>query len=31
LSSERISWREGAMLLFMYAVFLVVSFGGYRT
>jgi len=31
LSSERISWREGAMLLFMYMVFLVVSFGGYRT
>lgn len=31
LSSERISWREGAMLLFMYLVFLIVSFGGYRT
>jgi len=31
LSSERISWREGARLLFMYLVFLVVSFGGYRT
>lgn len=31
LSSERISWREGAMLLFLYIVFLVVSFGGYRT
>jgi len=31
LSSERISWREGALLLFLYAVFLVVSFGGYRS
>lgn len=31
LSSERISWREGAMMVFMYALFLVVSFGGYRT
>jgi len=30
LSSERISWREGAVLLFMYFVFLVTSFGGYR-
>jgi cation:H+ antiporter len=30
LSSERISWREGALLLFLYAIFLVVSFGGYR-
>lgn len=30
LSSERISWREGIMLLFMYAVFLATSFGGYR-
>ncbi len=30
LSSERISWREGALLIFLYAVFLVVSFGGYR-
>lgn len=30
LSSERISWREGALLVFLYAVFLVVSFGGYR-
>jgi len=30
LSNERISWREGALLLFLYAVFLVVSFGGYR-
>ncbi|MEM2971647.1 MAG: sodium:calcium antiporter [Candidatus Bathyarchaeia archaeon] len=31
LSSERISWREGAVLLFMYFVFLVTSFGGYKT
>jgi cation:H+ antiporter len=31
LSSERISWREGALLLFLYATFLLVSFGGYRT
>ncbi len=30
LSSERISWREGALLLFLYAVFLIVTFGGYR-
>ena len=30
LSSERISWREGALLIFLYAVFLVVSFGGYK-
>ncbi|MBS7621935.1 sodium:calcium antiporter, partial [Candidatus Bathyarchaeota archaeon] len=28
LSSERISWREGAILLIMYAVFLVTSYGG---
>jgi len=28
LSSERISWREGAILLIMYAVFLTTSFGG---
>jgi len=28
LSSEKISWREGALLLFLYAVFLLVSFGG---
>jgi cation:H+ antiporter len=31
LSSERISLREGAVLLFMYCVFLTVSFGGYKT
>jgi cation:H+ antiporter len=30
LSSERISWREGAVLLFMYFVFLATSFGGYK-
>jgi cation:H+ antiporter len=30
LSSEKISWREGAVLLFMYFVFLVTSFGGYK-
>jgi len=30
LSSERISWREGAVLLFMYFLFLTISFGGYR-
>jgi len=28
LSSERISWREGAILLIMYAIFLTTSFGG---
>jgi len=31
LSSERISWREGAVLLFMYFLFLTISFGGYKT
>lgn len=31
LTSGRISWREGALLLFMYMIFLIVSFGGYRT
>lgn len=30
LSSERISWREGAVLLFMYLIFLITSFGGYK-
>jgi cation:H+ antiporter len=29
-SSEKLSWREGALLLVLYAVFLVTSFGGYR-
>jgi cation:H+ antiporter len=31
LSSERTGWREGFILLFLYAVFLFVSYGGYRT
>jgi len=31
LSSEKMSWREGALLLFLYAVFLVISFGGSPT
>ncbi|MEM2119306.1 MAG: sodium:calcium antiporter [Candidatus Bathyarchaeia archaeon] len=30
LSSERISWREGAVLLFLYFLFLAISFGGYK-
>jgi cation:H+ antiporter len=30
LSSEKISWREGAVFLFMYVVFLATSFGGYK-
>jgi cation:H+ antiporter len=30
LSSERISWREGAVLVFMYFLFLTISFGGYE-
>ena len=30
LSSERISWREGAILLFMYFIFLVTSYSGYQ-
>jgi len=30
LSSEKITWKEGAVLLFMYVVFLTISFGGYR-
>ena len=28
LGSERISWREGALLLSLYVMFLVISFGG---
>ena len=28
LSSEKLSWREGALLLVLYALFLVVSFNG---
>jgi len=31
LSSERISWREGAVLVFMYLMFLTISFGGYKS
>jgi cation:H+ antiporter len=31
LSIGKVSWRESAMLLFLYLVFIVVSFGGYRT
>ena len=30
LSSEKITWREGAVLLFIYIIFLTISFGGYR-
>jgi len=30
LSSEKITRREGSILLFMYIIFLTVSFGGYR-
>jgi len=30
LSSEKLSWREGAVLLFMYFLFLTISFGGYK-
>jgi len=30
LSSEKISWRESAVLLFMYFVFLTISFGSYK-
>jgi Ca2+/Na+ antiporter len=30
LSSEKISWREGVVLLFMYFLFLVISFGGLK-
>lgn len=30
LSCERISLREGAVLLFMYFMFLLISFGGYK-
>ena len=28
LSSEKMSWREGALLLVLYAAFLIISFGG---
>jgi len=30
LSSEKISWREGAVLLFLYSIFLAITIGGYR-
>jgi cation:H+ antiporter len=30
LSNERISWREGAVLLIMYAIFLATSFSSYK-
>lgn len=30
LSSEKIGWREGAVLLFIYSLFLAISFSGYR-
>jgi cation:H+ antiporter len=30
LSKERVGWREGAILLFMYALFLITSFGGWN-
>jgi cation:H+ antiporter len=31
LSNERISWREGMVLLFIYSIFLATSFGGYNS
>ncbi|MEM3459185.1 MAG: sodium:calcium antiporter [Candidatus Bathyarchaeia archaeon] len=31
LSSEKVSWREGAVLLFIYSIFLATTLGGYRT
>jgi cation:H+ antiporter len=31
LSSKKVSWKEGAILLFLYMVFLVQIFGVYRT
>jgi cation:H+ antiporter len=31
LGSERISWREGVLLLSLYVVFLAISFGGLAT
>jgi len=30
LSGENTSWREGTVLLFMYFLFLIISFGGYK-
>jgi len=31
LSSEKLSWREGTLLLVLYAAFLIISFGGYKS
>ena len=31
LSGEKITWREGALLIMLYIVFLVTSFGGYNS
>jgi cation:H+ antiporter len=31
LSHERLGWKEGVILVFIYAVFLIISFGGYRS
>jgi cation:H+ antiporter len=31
LSHERLGWKEGVVLVFMYAIFLIISFGGYRS
>jgi Ca2+/Na+ antiporter len=28
IGSDRISWREGVLLLSLYAMFLAISFGG---
>ncbi|MBC7129810.1 hypothetical protein H5T51_01135 [Candidatus Bathyarchaeota archaeon] len=30
LSSEKISWREGVVLLFLYVIFMISSFSGYK-
>jgi Ca2+/Na+ antiporter len=30
LSSEKISWRKGVVLLFRYFLFLVINFGGLK-
>jgi len=29
LSSEKVSWREGSVLLFLYSIFLAITIGGY--
>jgi cation:H+ antiporter len=31
LSSERMSWREGVLLLVLFALFLIISFSGHRS